>query len=179
MSTKRKNLEQKNEWWLKSGIFSLIWRKIQKNYFKLFMFLYHNLSHIFNMAEEILIPPENHRGRAMDWTFLEAFPTMELLMASCHENGFNKGRFTAGKLFGQPDILQVKYLFLLVAVTLILPLLNSFSWQEAMRSSMVGKAFRNVQSIARPRWFSGGINISSAILKMWLRLWYSNINNLK
>ena len=56
------------------------------------MLLYHNLSHIFNMAEEILIPPENHRGRAMDWTFLEAFPTMELLMASCHENGFKKGR---------------------------------------------------------------------------------------
>ena len=28
----------------------------------------------------------------MDWTFLKAFPTMELLMASCHENGFNKGR---------------------------------------------------------------------------------------
>ena len=56
------------------------------------MFLYHNLNHIFNMAEEILIPPENHRGRAMDWTFLEAFPTMELLMASFHENGFKKGR---------------------------------------------------------------------------------------
>ena len=56
------------------------------------MFLYHNLNHIFNMAEEILIPPENHGGRAMDWTFLEAFPTMELLMASCHESGFKKGR---------------------------------------------------------------------------------------
>ena len=44
------------------------------------------------MAQEILIPPANHRGRALDWTFLEAFQTMELLMASCHENGFNKGR---------------------------------------------------------------------------------------
>ena len=47
---------------------------------------------LINMAEEILIPPANHRGWAMDWTFLEAFPTMELLMASCHENGFNKER---------------------------------------------------------------------------------------
>ena len=56
------------------------------------MLLYHNLSHIFNMAEEILIPPANHRGKALDWTFLEAFPTMELLMASCHESGFKKGR---------------------------------------------------------------------------------------
>ena len=92
MSTKRKNLEQKNEWWLKSGIFSLIWRKIQKIYVKLLMLLYHNLSHIFIMAEEILIPPANHHGRALDWTFLEAFPTMELLMASCHESGFKKGR---------------------------------------------------------------------------------------
>ena len=55
------------------------------------MLLYHNLSHVFNMAEEILIPPANRHGRALDWTFLEAFPTMELLMASCHENGFNKG----------------------------------------------------------------------------------------
>ena len=92
MSTKRRNLEQRNEWWLKCGIFSLIWRKIQKIYFKLLMLLYHNLSQIFNMAEAILIPPANHRGRAMDWTFLETFPTMELFMASCHENGFNKGR---------------------------------------------------------------------------------------
>ena len=56
------------------------------------MLLYHNLSHIFIMAEEILIPPANHHGRALDWTFLEAFPTMELLMASCHESGFKKGR---------------------------------------------------------------------------------------
>ena len=33
-----------------------------------------------------------HRGRGLDWTFLEAFPTMELLMATCHDNGFNRGR---------------------------------------------------------------------------------------
>ena len=56
------------------------------------MLLYHNLSHNFNMAEEILTPNANHRGKALDWTFLEAFPTMELLMASCHESGFKKGR---------------------------------------------------------------------------------------
>ena len=70
----------------------VMWRKIQKNYFKLLMLLYHNLSHIFNMTEEILIPSANHRGRVQDWTFLVAFPTMELLMATCYENGFNKRR---------------------------------------------------------------------------------------
>ena len=108
MSTKRKNLEQKNEWWLKSGIFSLIWRKIQKIYFKLLMLLYHNLSQIFNMAEAILIPPANHRGRAMDWTFLETFPTMELFMASCHENGRINVKIKKWKLCWD-HILQIRF----------------------------------------------------------------------
>ena len=52
-----------------------MWRKIQKNYFELSMLLYHNLSHIFNMTKEILIPPANHRGWGLNWKFLEAFPT--------------------------------------------------------------------------------------------------------
>ena len=60
------------------------------------------------MADEILIPPANYRRRALDWTFLEAFPTMELLMASCHENGLIKGELILRQQAGR-DILLVKY----------------------------------------------------------------------
>ena len=82
--------------------------------------LHNHIIHILKIADQV-VDIATHRGKGVAWTFMEAFSSFALLLASCHNDGFKRGKtnINAGesktyckcKIAGCPKVLRAVTFF--------------------------------------------------------------------